>query len=218
MLPFHTYLIYCSVYAIATVAPGPGMIAIVALALGSGFRATIPAALGAAAGDWTLMTLSAIGLSLLAKSLGPAFGLALVARTLGPLFLVLKLAGAAYLIFLGCRYWIAKVPDLPDVVPASARRGFLSQLSLVLGNPKATAFFVAALPTVVDLHSLNAFGYLQLSVATFILMPAIALAYAALASRARGVLGSQRARKTINRTAGAILTAAGVGVALFPLK
>ena len=218
MLPFHAYLIYCGIYAVATVAPGPGMIAIVALALGSGFRATIPAALGAAVGDWTLMTLAALGLSLLAKMLGPAFGLALVAKMLGPLFLVLKLAGAAYLIFLGCRYWVAKVPALPDGVQAGARRGFLSQMSLTLGNPKATAFFVALLPTVANLHTLNVFGWLQLSAATFILIPAVALAYAALASRVRGLLASQRARKAINRTAGTILAAAGIGVALIPLK
>jgi threonine/homoserine/homoserine lactone efflux protein len=218
MLPFHAYLIYCGVYAVATVAPGPGMIAIVALALGSGFRATIPAAVGAAVGDWTLMTLAALGLSLLARMFGPGLGLALAAKTLGPLFQILKLAGAAYLIFLGCRYWAAKVPALSDGVPKSARRGFLSQLSLTVGNPKAAAFFVALLPTVVDLHNLNAFGYLQLSVASFILIPAIALAYAALASRLRGLLASQRARKAINRTAGTILAAAGVGVALIPLK
>ena len=218
MLPFHTYLIYCGVYAVATVAPGPGMIAIVALALGSGFRATVPAAFGAAVGDWTLMTVAAFGLSLLARTLGPGFGLALVAKTLGPFFLLLRLAGATYLMFLGFRYWAANVPALPDGVPANARRGFLSQLSLTVGNPKAAVFFLALLPTVVNLHSLNAVGYLQLSVASFILIPVTALAYAALASRVRGFLSSQRARKAINRTAGAILAAAGVGVALIPLK
>jgi threonine/homoserine/homoserine lactone efflux protein len=218
MLSLHAYLIYCGVYAVAAAAPGPGMIAIVALALNSGFRATIPAALGAAVGDWTLMTLSALGLSLLARALGPAFGLALVARTLGPLFLVMKLAGAAYLIFLGYRYWTAKVPDLQDAVRASARHGFLSQLSLMLGNPKATAFFVALLPTVVDLHKLNVFGYLELSAASFILLPGLAAVYAALASRLRGLLASQRARKSINKTAATILAAAGLGVAVMPLR
>jgi threonine/homoserine/homoserine lactone efflux protein len=114
MLPFHAYLIYCGLYAIAIAVPGPGVIAIVARALGSGFRATIPAALGTAVGDWALMTLS-------------AFGLALVAKAMGPLFLIVKFAGAAYLMYLGYRYWTAKVSELPDVVPASARQSFLSQ-------------------------------------------------------------------------------------------
>jgi threonine/homoserine/homoserine lactone efflux protein len=218
MLPLHAYLIYCGVYAVSSAAPGPGMIAIVALALGSGFRATIPAALGAAVGDWAVMTLAALGLTLLARALGPGFGLGSVARALGPLLLVVKLAGAAYLIFLGYRYWTAKVPELQGVEPKGARRGFLAQVSLMIGNPKATAFFVAILPTVVDFHRLNALGYLELSAASFVLIPAIALAYAALASRVRGLLASQAARRTINRTAGTILAAAGVGVALMPLK
>lgn len=201
MLTFHAYLIYCGIYAVAIAVPGPGIVAIVARALGSGFRATIPAVLGTAVGDWALMTLS-------------AFGLAMVATAMGPLFLVIKLGGAAYLIYLGYRYWTAKVSESTDAIPSRTGQGFLSQLSLTLGNPKAIAFFVALLPTVVDLHALNAVGYLQLSAASFVLIPMITLVYAALASRARGLLASVRARKTINRAAGVILTGAGIGVAV----
>ena len=46
MIPLHIYLIYFGLYAIAVAMPGPGILAIVARALGSGFRATIPAVLG----------------------------------------------------------------------------------------------------------------------------------------------------------------------------
>lgn len=200
-MSLHAYLLYCAVYAVAIAVPGPGIIAIVARALGSGFRAAIPAVFATAVGDWALMTLS-------------AFGLALVARTLGSLFLIVKLAGAAYLVYLGYRYWNAKVTEVAEVVPVSARQSFLSQLSLTVGNPKAIAFFVALLPTVVDLHALNAVGYLELSAATFVLIPLILLAYAALAARVRGLLASHRARRTVNRTAGAVLVGAAVGVAL----
>jgi threonine/homoserine/homoserine lactone efflux protein len=201
VLSLHAYLIYCGVYAIAIAVPGPGIVAIVARTLGSGFRATLPAAAGTALGDWALMSLS-------------AFGLALVAQAMGPLFLIVKIAGAAYLVFLGYRYWTAQVSDLPDVVAVSARQSFLSQLSLTLGNPKAIAFFVALLPTVVSLKELNAIGYLQLSGATFVLIPVITLAYAALASHVRGFLASRRARGAINKTAGVILASAGIGVAV----
>jgi threonine/homoserine/homoserine lactone efflux protein len=200
-MSLHAYLLYCAVYAVAIAVPGPGIISIVARALGSGFRATIPAAFGTAVGDWALMTLS-------------AFGLALVARTMGSLFLIVKLAGAGYLVFLGYRYWTVRVAEVADVVPVSARQSFLSQLSLTIGNPKAIGFFVALLPTVVDLHALNAVGYLELSAASFVLIPLIELAYAALAARVRGLLASRRARKNINRTAGAVLVGAAVGVAL----
>ena len=200
-MSFHAYLLYCAVYAVAIAVPGPGIIAIVARALGSGFRATIPAAIGTAVGDWILMTLS-------------AFGLALVAKAMGSLFLIVKLAGAASLVYLGYRYWTAKVTELADVVAVSARQSFFSQLSLTIGNPKAIGFFVALLPTVVDLHALSALGYLELSAATFVLIPLIVLAYAALASRVRGLLVSRRARRNINRTAGAVLVGTAVGVTL----
>ncbi|MDE2494317.1 MAG: LysE family transporter, partial [Alphaproteobacteria bacterium] len=78
MLSLHAYLLYCGLYAIAIAVPGPGIVAIVARALGSGFRATVPAAIGTAVGDWALMSLS-------------AFGLALVAQAMGGLFLIVKL-------------------------------------------------------------------------------------------------------------------------------
>jgi threonine/homoserine/homoserine lactone efflux protein len=197
----HAYLLYCAVYAVAIAVPGPGIISIVARALASGFRATIPAAFGTAVGDWALMTLS-------------AFGLALVAKTMGSLFLIVKLAGAAYLVYLVYRYWTSRVAEANDMVAVSARQSFLSQLALTIGNPKAIGFFVALLPTVVDLHTLSVVGYLELSAATFVLIPLILLAYAALASRVRRLLTSRRARKTINRTAGAVLVGAAVGVAL----
>jgi len=201
MVSLHSYLIYCGLYAVVIVMPGPGVVAMVARALGSGFRSCIPAAAGTAVGDWIWMTLS-------------VFGLAIVAEAMGNLFLIVKLAGAAYLVWLGYRYWIAEVTEIPQVIPSTMRQSFLSQLSLTLGNPKAMAFFLAALPAVVDLKHVNAAGYIELSAATAVLIPSIMLAYAALASRVRALLTSRKARKGINKTAAVIMVGAGVGVAV----
>ena len=201
MLSPHSLLIYCGLYALAIAVPGPGIISIVARALGHGFRSTIPAVVGTAVGDWVLMTLS-------------AFGLAVVAREMGSLFLVVKLAGALYLVYLGYKYWTAPVSETPVVTKTSARSGFLGQLALTLGNPKAIVFFAALLPTVVDLDRLTAAGYAELSAATFVLIPAITLAYAALASQVRGMLASAAARRRVNKSAALIMIGAGVGVAV----
>jgi threonine/homoserine/homoserine lactone efflux protein len=200
MISYHGYLLYCGLYAIAIAVPGPGVVAIVARALRFGFRSTIPAVAGTAMGDWTLMSLS-------------AFGLALLAQSLGKLFLIVKLAGAAYLFYLGYKYWVAEAAETTDTIPADVRGGFLSQLALTLGNPKAIAFFVALLPTVIDLHHLNLSGYVQLCAASYVLIPAITLTYAGLASRVRGLVTSRNARRMINRVAGVIMVGAGVGVA-----
>jgi threonine/homoserine/homoserine lactone efflux protein len=201
MLSWHAFLIYCGAYAVVIAVPGPGIVAIVARALNGGFKSTIPAVLGTAVGDLVLMSLS-------------VFGLALVARALGGLFLVVKLAGAAYLFYIAFKFWTARVSEAAPAAPSSARDGFVSQLFLTLGNPKAIAFFVALLPAVVDLHSLKLTGYLQLVGATFLLIPSITLIYAACAARVRGVMASAKARKRINRTAAVVMVGAGVGVAM----
>jgi len=199
MIPLHAFLLYCGLYAVAIAVPGPGIVAIVARALGSGFRATIPAALGIAMGDLILMTLS-------------AFGLALLAQEMGRLFLIVKIAGALYLLYLGIKYWTAPVPEGNDIVPTSAGRGFLAYLGLTLGNPKAIAFFVALLPTAIDPRTLTIVGYLQLCCATLVLIPAITLSYAALAHRMRGFVSNARARRRINKGAGAVMIGAGVTI------
>jgi len=195
MIPLHNYLIYCGLYALAIAVPGPGVIAIVARALGSGFRATIPAAFGILIGDLVLMTLSALGL-------------ALVAQAMGQLFLIVKAAGALYLLYLGYKYWTAPVGE-NEIVPAGSGRGFLSYLGITLGNPKAIAFFVALLPMAVNPRLLDLTGYLQLCAATCLLIPAITLSYAALASRLKVFVASAKARRRINKGAGAVMAGAG---------
>ncbi len=200
MPTLHAFVIYCTVYAIAIAVPGPGIVAIVARALAGGFRATIPAAVGTVFGDLVVMTLSVLGL-------------ALVAKALGTLFLAVKLGGALYLIYLGYRYWTAPVSEDPSAA-VSAGSGLLSQFALTIGNPKAITFFVALLPTVIDLNTLNLAGYAQLCAATVILIPAITLSYAALAAQVRGLMGSVTARRRINKTAALVMTGAGIGVAV----
>jgi threonine/homoserine/homoserine lactone efflux protein len=196
MIPGHNYLLYCGLYAVAIATPGPGVIAIVARALGSGFRSVVPGVVGILVGDIILMTLS-------------AFGLALAAQAMGQLFLIVKIAGALYLLYLGYRYWTADVPETGEIVPQSAGRGFLAYLGLTLGNPKAIAFFVALLPMAVNPRTLSLGGYLQLCVATFVLIPAITLGYAALASQLSRFVASRKARRRINKGAGAVMAGAG---------
>ncbi len=200
MLSTHSLLIYCGVYALAIAMPGPGIVSIVARALASGFRATIPATLGTLLGDLVIMTLSVLGL-------------ALIAQALGSLFLFVKLAGAFYLIYLGYKYWTAPVADAAGVQDGTSN-GFLAQFALTLGNPKAITFFVALLPTVVNLKALTLTGYLELCACTTVLIPAIMLTYAALAARVRGLFASAGARRRMNKGAAVVMIGAGVGVAV----
>ena len=196
MIPWHNFLLYCGLYTVAVATPGPGVIAIVARALGSGFKSVVPGTVGILVGDLCLMTLS-------------AFGLALVAQAMGQLFLIVKIAGGLYLFYLAYKYWTAKVEDDGEIVPQSAGRGFLAYLGLTLGNPKAIAFFVALLPVAVNPRELNAVGYLQLCCATLVVIPVITLGYAALASQLSRFVASRKARRRINKGASAVMAGAG---------
>jgi threonine/homoserine/homoserine lactone efflux protein len=200
MLSTQSLMLYAGLYLVAAAVPGPGVIAIVARALGAGFKGTIPASVGMAVGDWVLMTLSALGLAALAKAMGP-------------LFLGVKLAGAAYLLFLAWKYWRAPVSDEAPVAPQrDSLRAFLSQTAMTIGNPKAIAFFVALLPAAVDLRKLTFASYLELTAVTFILIPAVTLTYAALAAQLRGVLADRKSRRAMNRGAALVMAGAAVGV------
>jgi threonine/homoserine/homoserine lactone efflux protein len=200
MIPLHNFLLYVVLYTIAVAVPGPGIVAIVARALGGGFKSTVPAVMGNALGDLALMTLSALGL-------------AVVARAMGGLFQGVKLAGAAYLIYLGYKYWTQPVAEM-SVAPSRPRDGFVSQLLLTLGNPKAIVMFLAILPSAVDLNRLTAIGYGELCAATLVVIPAVEFAYAALAAQVRVFLSSVTARRRLNKGAGAVMIGAGVGVAV----
>jgi threonine/homoserine/homoserine lactone efflux protein len=200
MIPLHDLLLYAGIYALVIALPGPNVIAIAARALAGGFRAAIPAALGTALGDIVLMTFS-------------AFGLELVANATGGLFLAVKIAGVLYLFWLGWKYWNAPVESL-EVPAPGARGGFFAQAAVTAGNPKGMAFFFALVPSVVDLSHLDLIGYSELVAATLVLIPGITLTYAALADRARRFLVSETARRRLNRSAGAIIIGAALGIAV----
>ncbi|CAN7268112.1 LysE family translocator [Pararhizobium sp. LjRoot255] len=189
-----TLLAYCGALFIAAAIPGPGMTAIVARALGSGFRETFFMGLGLVLGD--LIYLTAVIL-----------GLAFVAQTFTTAFMVIKVLGALYLVYIAYKLWTAGL--LPQEIQAkrSANMGlsFLSGLLVTLGNPKTMLFYVALVPTLIDLRAIGLDEYAILVGSTFIVLMAVLIPYILLASRARLLLKQPRALKSLNRIAAGIL-------------
>ncbi|CAN7571702.1 LysE family translocator [Pararhizobium sp. LjRoot235] len=189
-----TLLAYCGALFIAAAIPGPGMTAIVARALGSGFRETFFMGLGLVLGD--LIYLTAVIL-----------GLAFVAQTFTTAFMVIKILGALYLVYIAYKLWTAGL--LPQEIQAkkSANMGlsFLSGLLVTLGNPKTMLFYVALVPTLIDLRAIGLNEYAILVGSTFIVLMAVLIPYILLASRARLLLKQPRALKSLNRIAAGIL-------------
>ena len=121
--------------------PGPTVIFVVSRALALGRRSALSSVTGNSTGSAVLVLLVAFGLG------------SVVERSL-LVFTVIKLVGAAYLVYLGVRTYRdrGRLADALQVaVPVGAGRGVYRQGVLVgLTNPKALVFYAAVLPQFVD--------------------------------------------------------------------
>lgn len=189
-----TLLAYCAALFFAAAIPGPGMTAIVARALGSGARETLFMGFGLVLGD--LVYLTAVIL-----------GLAFVAQTFTGAFMVIKILGALYLVYIAYKLWTAGLlpQDIKARKTSNLGMSFLSGLLVTLGNPKTMLFYVALVPTLIDLRAIGLKEYAMLVCATFVVLMTVLIPYILLASRARLLLKQPRALKSLNRVAAGIL-------------
>jgi len=196
-------LAFCAVYALAVAAPGPGIAAIIARGLAHGLKGA-PAFIGGfVVGDLVWFAIAATGLAALAK-------------TAATLFVVIKWCGVAYLLFLAWKLWTAPAKQV-EVESSDGRQhgwsAFLASLMLTLANPKAILFFLALLPTVIDLASMNTVRFLEISAAIIVVQPLVLGTYAVLAARARDLFTTPKAVQRLNRTSGVAMAGAAVIVA-----
>lgn len=191
--------------AIAVAIPGPGIFAVVSCALGRGFREALALIAGVIVGDLVYFTLAVLGMAALARSMGE-------------FFLVIKLAGAAYLIWLGGRLWRQTPATLATANDAAVpRRGFLRSMAggfmVTISNPKTIAFYAGLLPTFVDLERLQAREALAMGVIVVLVVGIIPTAYALVAAGSRRLLNQPARLKIMNRAAGTMMIGTGVAVA-----
>ena len=144
-------------------------------------------------------------------------GLAALARSLGALFFVIKLAGAAYLIWLGIKLWRQTPVAMAAVGEPAARRGFrrslLGGLMVTISNPKTIAFYAGLLPTFVDLQHLSGSEALAMGAIVVLIVGTIPATYAFAAAGSRRFLSRPDRLKVMNRAAGTMMIGAGVTVA-----
>ena len=198
-MSLESYLAFATATMILLVIPGPTILLVVSYALGQGWRAAVPLAIGVALGDFTAMTLSLFGVG----------ALLLASATL---FTVLKWIGAAYLVYLGFKLF--RAGGTMNVTPVTDAKSSLKMLAhawiVTALNPKSITFFVAFVPQFVDRASPFA-PQAMIMVATFVVLAfANAFGYAFVASRARNTFANPRAIKLFNRTGGTLLMGAGI--------
>lgn len=196
-------LVFCTALFIAAGSPGPGLAAIVARVLGRGPRGAIMFTVGVAFGDVVWLTLAICGLAVLAQSFHVVF-------------LVVKWVGVAYLLYLAWQMWTApdEARDLAvDTRQESQMTLFLAGLAVTMGNPKVMVFYLALLPTFLDLSTISLVGYLELVAVTLLVLAVVFGAYVGLAARARQMFTSRSALRMMNRGSATAMTGAAAWVA-----
>lgn len=134
-----SYLLFALIAALQVGTPGPSTVYLVNNAFEMGRQRAILILLGDIAGIGVLATLS-------------AFGLGQLLTTTPQLFMAIKLAGAVYLVWLGCTYFRRRAaPETEDneVDQRCAQRlgvQWLRSFSVGISNPKAILFFSALFP------------------------------------------------------------------------
>ncbi len=207
-MPSTAHLVAFAVTSLVLVAvPGPSVMFTISRALTAGRRAALFTVLGNAVGVYLQVIAVAVGLG------------TLMARSVVA-FTVIKLVGAAYLIYLGVqalrhRHRLSR--DILVPAPASApRRTVFDGFVVGLANPKTIVFFAAALPQFVDRGAGDVPGQLLILGALF---PLIALVcdsiWAVAAGTARSWLArSPRRLAALGGASGLTMIGIGAGLAV----
>ena len=192
------YILACVLFSVV---PGPAVTVVVANSLAGGTRAGLLTILGTEIAMLVMVTIV-------------AFGLEAVMTLVSEAFLVIKLVGAAYLIWIGWKMFSTSGHLNMEAAEKLPTLRYLWQGAVVnLSNPKTLLFLGAFLPQFVDM-SRPAFG--QIMILGLIVM-AVATAsdclYAVLAGQARQALTAARVR-VVSKVSGVILMIGGAWLAL----
>jgi threonine/homoserine/homoserine lactone efflux protein len=209
MVPLSHVLAYAAVVSVVIAIPGPSVLFTISRALTVGRRAALLTVVGNEAG-------------LCVQVVAVAFGVGAVLEQYAQILTVVKLAGAAYLVFLGVQavrhrtsMAEALAANLPPVTPLRAiRDGF----AVGVANPKSIVFLVVGLPEFVS----KAPGHLPVPAQMLLLgmlFPVIALVldglWAVVADTARRwLVRSPRRLAMIGGTGGLVMIGLGVSVAV----
>jgi threonine/homoserine/homoserine lactone efflux protein len=194
---YAAYLLACLVVVLV---PGPTVTLVVANSLKHGPRAGLLNAAGTQVGLALMIAVVGIGLTSLVEAMGHWFDW-------------LRLAGAAYLIWLGWRMLRgAGAPGAGQPTPRP-RGGFLLQGALVaLSNPKTLLFFGAFFPQFIDPARNADFQILIMGLTAMAFAAVSDSAYALAAGRAGRALSARRVR-LLSRASGGMLIGGGVWLA-----
>jgi threonine/homoserine/homoserine lactone efflux protein len=198
-------LAFIAVCVAVVVIPGPDMALVARNVLRHGRSAGVATSLGICTG-------------VLGWAIAAALGVATILATSATAFTVLKLAGAAYLIYLG----ITTLRARDEIGPGGGNSGlalpwhraWLQGALSALLNPKLGVFFLTLLPQFISPGDPPAARALQLAVVFEVIGLAWLLTYTAMLGALGSALGRPGPRRFMRRVTGTVLVALGARVAL----
>jgi threonine/homoserine/homoserine lactone efflux protein len=210
MLEFTQLALFFAAAFVLAITPGPGIFYVAARTLAGGRSEGIASSFGT-------------GLGGMVHVLAGSLGVSAIVLASAELFTVLKLLGAAYLVWIGFRTFQAARQDAMAALaggsappPVGPRRAFREGVMVEALNPKTAAFFLAFVPQFVD----PAIGdvALQFAVLGFVSVALNTLADIVAAFAAGSIRAGAAARPNLIRRlregSGAAMVALGIGLAL----
>ena len=200
------WLLFCSVALLVTFSPGPAVLLAISNAIAVGPRRAMISSMGNGFG---LFIISGVAMA----------GMGVVLATSATAFMLLKLAGALYLVYLGIKQWRSKtsiVADAPVALGAANPNSFWKLvrqgLTVALTNPKAILFFSALFPQFITPGEPVAIQFTVLTT-SFVACAMLAhLFYANLARLLKTQLATPGRAKLFNRISGGAFVLLGLSL------
>jgi threonine/homoserine/homoserine lactone efflux protein len=208
MLDFTQLALFFAAALMLAITPGPGIFYVAARTLAGGCAEGVASSLGT-------------GLGGLVHVLAGSLGVSAIVLASAELFTVLKLVGAAYLVWLGLRIFQSARQGAAIVSDDSksslgVRRAFREGVLVEALNPKTAAFFLAFVPQFVDPAAGSvALQFVVLGVVSVVLNTSADVVVAFLASSIRkGAAARPTLVRRLQEGSGAGMVALGVGLAM----
>jgi len=196
-----TYLLYLAAVSVLVLSPGPTMLMCITRALQHGWARGMVSGLGSVTAALGIMLLSALGMGAVLAASETAFT-------------VLKVCGAAYLVYLGIKTWhspaVAFNPHGSDSATLPSLYACYAQgLMVGASNPKALLFFAAFFPQFLD-PTANWSQQMAMLAATFTAMEMSVLTLCSLGTaRIAPFLASRTHARWVSRVCGGLFATMG---------
>ena len=185
-------------FFIFAITPGPGVIALLARSMTSGTRSCLGLAFGMTISDVVYLVLACLGLST-------------IAAHYQMVFTIIRFAGGCYLIYLGWQLW--RAPASLDAPQVDSHQGHMASclqgVMISATNPKVIIFYIAFLPTFLDMTALTAADIVLVACLAVTALMAGLMLVAAGGGSTRRLFRTGAGVRCLNRVAGSIMVAAG---------